>query len=493
MRMYKVRSRHSVISLTLIALLVCSIFFPISQANALGQIIFPMAGNGRYSNDYNSPRDGGPHHATDIFAEKGRPLLAAVTGTVFYVAYPQPSWGYMISIKDAEGYRYNYIHINNDTPGTDDGHGGGINAYAPDIRSGSTVTRGQMIGYVGDSGNAENTAPHLHFEIIDPSGNPVNPFDYLNNAQRLPSPIVYPQLPNEILPYGPSATMETSLALGNFDGDSDKELVVGPGKEGGPHVKIFEPDRTFTGKEFSAYDPYFYGGIDVAVGDIDGDQVDEIITAPKYGGGPHIRVFESTGELISEFNAYDPYFAGGVRVSAGDIDGDGSAEIVSSIESRGGPHVKVFEYTGQLISEFNAYDPYFTGGTDVAVGDVVPGVPVKEEIITSPGPGGGPHVKVFEAQGEMLKSFYVYGADFTGGVRVSAGEVSSSNPGEEIATAPWKFGGSHIRVIKGDGTGIREKIYLEPWWEGNYDVAAGNGNVTVGTGLSRRTTVRQAF
>jgi murein DD-endopeptidase MepM/ murein hydrolase activator NlpD len=116
------------------------------------------------------------HEATDIIADKMTPVIAVANGEIVLMPIPEASWGYGIFMRGDDGYKYNYIHINNDTPGTDDGNGGPEHAYAPGLQRGSRVTRGQLIGWVGDSGNAEAIASHLHFEIIAPDGTPVNPY-----------------------------------------------------------------------------------------------------------------------------------------------------------------------------------------------------------------------------------------------------------------------------------------------------------------------------
>ena len=111
-------------SFSIVAGLVVALIIPYQSANALDRIVFPVTGPASYSNDFDSPRSNGPHHATDIIAKKMQQIVSATDGTVTYVGYPQPSWGYMISIKDGANYTYNYIHINNDMPGTDVGNGG---------------------------------------------------------------------------------------------------------------------------------------------------------------------------------------------------------------------------------------------------------------------------------------------------------------------------------------------------------------------------------
>lgn len=172
-----------------------------AQAAPLVDLTFPVADPGSgvsYTDTFTAPRSGGArmHSATDIMAPKHRPIHAAVGGTISFAPSEQPSYGWMVSIRADDGRRYSYVHINNDTPGTDDGAGGLEHAYAPRIveairttgsARGLRIDRGELIGFNGDSGNAEATAPHLHFEIWvdDGAGGEVriNPYESLLDAQ----------------------------------------------------------------------------------------------------------------------------------------------------------------------------------------------------------------------------------------------------------------------------------------------------------------------
>ena len=142
-----------------------------ADRDAVLDIAFPVPGPVTFSDTYDANRDGGArrHQATDIMAPKGTPVHAVVTGEICFapgIDGPMPAYGYMLRICDGDVV-YSYIHLDNDSPGTDDGRGGPSGAYAPGIREGVTVTRGQLIGWLGDSGNAEDTPPHLHFSVFD--------------------------------------------------------------------------------------------------------------------------------------------------------------------------------------------------------------------------------------------------------------------------------------------------------------------------------------
>jgi hypothetical protein len=122
---------------------------------------------------------------------------------------------------------------------------------------------------------------------------------------------------------------------------------------------------------FSAYDPMFTGDVTVAVGDLTGDGAAEIVTGAGAGGGPHVRVVDLAGGLaeVASFYAYDPTFTGGVFVAVGDVTGDGVADLITGAGAGGGPHVRVFDgVTGAEAATFFAYDPAFTAGVFVGAG-----------------------------------------------------------------------------------------------------------------------------
>jgi hypothetical protein len=153
------------------------------------ELHFPVEGAVNFSDDFGDPRSGGrTHEGNDLLGTKLQHELAAVDGTVTMARLDASNLsGNMLQIKDAEGWSYWYIHINNDTPGTDDGLGTYDQAFAPGIKVGSKVKAGDFVAFLGDSGNAETTSPHLHFEIHRPDGTPIDPWTSLRLAKGLPA------------------------------------------------------------------------------------------------------------------------------------------------------------------------------------------------------------------------------------------------------------------------------------------------------------------
>ena len=151
------------------------------------EMIFPIDGNPyRFRDTFGDCRDGcaHTHQGTDIYAAKMTKVVAVAPGTVRYVNWSRspdlnPGRCCSVVIDHDDGWQTRYLHLNNDNPGTDDGKGWGIaDGIAPGVR----VSAGQLIGWLGDSGNAETSNPQLHFELRAPGNIVTNPYQALVNA-----------------------------------------------------------------------------------------------------------------------------------------------------------------------------------------------------------------------------------------------------------------------------------------------------------------------
>ena len=134
-----------------------------------------------FRDDWGDRRSGGRRHrGTDVYALKGTPIVAVADGFVQSM-HEGGKGGYMLRLIHADGWESWYMHLDNDTAGTDDGQGGDASAYAAGLAPGDFVAAGTVIAYIGDSGNAETGAPHLHFELHH-RGRKVNPHPHLLHA-----------------------------------------------------------------------------------------------------------------------------------------------------------------------------------------------------------------------------------------------------------------------------------------------------------------------
>ena len=134
-----------------------------------------------FVNSWGEARSGGRRHrGVDLMGTKMSPVVAVLDGVIEKMRTGGIS-GYYIMIDHGSGTSSWYMHLNNDTPGTDNGRGGPEFAFAEDLDIGDAVEAGQLIGYVGDSGNAEWAGAHTHFELHI-NGRAVNPYPYLRDA-----------------------------------------------------------------------------------------------------------------------------------------------------------------------------------------------------------------------------------------------------------------------------------------------------------------------
>jgi murein DD-endopeptidase MepM/ murein hydrolase activator NlpD len=183
-------------------------------------IYFPTDQKLKFTDNFGDARSGHLHEGTDIMGPKMTPLYSAIDGVVRDLEIPEASWGYAITLEDSDGYTYGYLHVNNDTPGTDDGKGGVDNAYAPFISRGAAVRKGQLIGWMGDSGNAESVGSHLHFEIRRPDHTAVDSYQSLMAAlgKTVSGPVQVASTPAKT-----KFIFKKNLSVGNTNSDV-KEL-----------------------------------------------------------------------------------------------------------------------------------------------------------------------------------------------------------------------------------------------------------------------------
>jgi FG-GAP-like repeat/FG-GAP repeat len=294
--------------------------------------------------------------------------------------------------------------------------------------------------------------------------------------------------------YEPRFGGGVSVACGDVDGDGKADIITGAGPSAGPHVLAVSGADLRVLHSFYAYDPFFTGGVNVAAGDVNGDGRADIITGAGPGDGPHVRVFDGVTLMpIASFFAYDPAFRGGVFVAAGDVNADGRADIITGAGAGGGPHVAAFSGADlSVLASFFAYSPVFNGGVSVAAGDV--NGDGKADIITGAGPGGGPHVLAFSgADLSVLHSFFAYAPFFIGGVNVAAADVNGDGR-TDMVTGAGQGGGPHVRVFDG-GTGAEVASFFAyaPTFNGGVFVGAANlsregvGDIIAGAGLGGRT------
>ena len=230
-----------------------------------------------------------------------------------------------------------------------------------------------------------------------------------------------------------------------------QSVVVGAEAGDLPLVRAFSPTGQLQ-MSFFPYDPGFRGGVRVASGDVNGDGVPDIITGAGAGAGPHVRVFDgTTGNLIggplSSFYAFAPGYIGGITVAAGDVNGDGRADVIVGAASGAGPHVKVFSGAdGSVLKSFWAYDPGYLGGITVAAADL--NGDGLADVITGPR-AAGPHVRAFSGAPDnaILANFMAYNPAFTGGIYVSAGDLTGDGV-PDIVTGTL-VGPPHVKVFAG--------------------------------------------
>lgn len=248
------------------------------------------------------------------------------------------------------------------------------------------------------------------------------------------------------------------VATGDVNGDGYKDIVTSPGPGGAPFVAVYSGLSGTLLKSLQAYDAGFTGGVSVATGDVDGDGKADIITAPS-SGGPHVKVFSgATYAEIQNFMAYAPNYFGGVTVAAGDVDGDGKAEVITGpmTGSTTDNKVSVSRISAAGVTQVTSFVvPDALAGVNLAVGDL--DGDNKAEIVVGPTNNVNSKVRVFRGtDGVEIGSYNAFDTTFVGGIRLASADLDGDKKSEVVASAVAN-NTARIRILGGlTGTLVRE-------------------------------------
>lgn len=224
--------------------------------------------------------------------------------------------------------------------------------------------------------------------------------------------------------------------------------------------------------EFSV--PDFKTGFNIATGDINGDGESEIIVAAEKGSEPWVRIYDKQGQLLKQFLAYNINFKGGVRLAVGDFDNNGIADIIVAPGPGGGPHVRIFNGEGKVLRQFFADDINSRGGLTVAMADVDNNG--QDEIIVGAGVGRPPFVKIFNTEAKLQGVFLVFPKSYTGGVNVVAASIygRKDDHKKSIVVAPAGKFKPVVKIFNNFGVLKKEFLAYGENWQGGINIAVGD-------------------
>jgi hypothetical protein len=257
------------------------------------------------------------------------------------------------------------------------------------------------------------------------------------------------QLVARIVPFTRGYQGGVRVAVGDVNGDGLDDFIAGAGLGGRGRVRVFdgatlEPMAGFFG-DFNPFGSTYRGGVFVAAGDVNGDGHADVIVAPSAGSQNRVRVFDgASGVLLSDFRAFGKGSAG-VRIAAGDVNGDGIDDIIAG--SGRGSAVRVFDaLAGTLLpgvdNAFRAFPKAYQGGVFVTAEDL--DFDGRDEIIA--GAASGASVRTFSAAGTVQEFTAFRGA--LRGVRLAALDVTGDGIAE-IITAQGRKGSGKVQVLDG--------------------------------------------
>ncbi len=364
----------------------------------------------------------------------------------------QSNYSILVSTTNAGGFSIQQSFVISITPGAAAGGG-------PAGTGGATGSGGGTTAAGGTTGAGSSSAP-----MAEPS------FVTATDAGGSAKITVYNadgSVRATLSPFPVGFTGGVRVATGDVNGDGVPDIVAAAGPGAAPQVTIYDGVTLQVVRSFDALPVGFRGGVYVAVGDVNHDNYADIVVGAGAGGGPQVAVYSGKdGSLLRSFYAFPASFTGGVRVATGDVNGDGRADIVAAAGPGGLPEVEVYDgVTNAVLQSYFALPLAFRGGVNIAAGDV--NGDGMADLVAGADQGGGPQVNVFDGRSAaLLHSFYALPATFTGGVRVAVGNRTSDG-GRDIIAAAGPGGGPQVSVFDGLTLQLLESFFaFDPSYRG---------------------------
>jgi len=235
--------------------------------------------------------------------------------------------------------------------------------------------------------------------------------------------------------------------------------AVGTPAGGGTRVAVFNASTNALVGNFSAFETSCTCGVTTATGDVNGDGVDDVIVASGEGGGPRIRVFDGTTvgnanpKILDDFFAMENTFRGGLSISAGDVNGDGHADLIIGAGSGGAPRVRVLDgatltsSSQKTLADFFAFESTFRGGVNVGSGDF--NGDGHADIMVGSGIGDAPRVRVLNGVTlAPMADYFAFDTSLRNGVTVTSGDMNNDGVLDVIA-ATGENGHMTVNVFDG--------------------------------------------
>ena len=290
----------------------------------------------------------------------------------------------------------------------------------------------------------------------------------------------------------PRFTGNVRAAMADVTGDGVPDTITGPGPGGGPNVIVYDGRTGAKFTDLNAFETGFTGGVFVAAADLNGDGKAEVFVTPDQGGGPVVAIYDGAGltagknetaQLARFFGIVDPDFRGGARAAVGDVNGDGTPDLLVAAGFGGGPRLAVFDgltatnpalfatekgaqirsangvFRGpffetfqlprKLTGDFFVFEDTLRNGVFVAAGDLTGDGAA--EVIVGGGPGGGPRVFALDGR-DLMAGRQTPVANFFAG-------DSTSRGGVRVAVRPDAAGRPQLVTGSGDGEAARVRVY----------------------------------